>query len=133
MTILYKHYDKEDNLLYIGVTEDITRRNSEHKCSSPWFKNVVRISEEIFESRDIALTEEKNQIAAEVPCFNSMHNIVTEAYIDMQIVEGKRSLDIKIPVALYNKVEKEAAVMGLGNSALVIYLLSEWLYKRGVK
>jgi len=64
--ILYRHYDKYQNLLY------------------KWFKNVTNISKHTFGSKRSALKEEARQISEEVPCFNREHNLLTEAYAEMK-------------------------------------------------
>ena len=43
---LYRHYDANNNLLYIGITKDIAVRTNEHKRTSRWIKLSSRIEVE---------------------------------------------------------------------------------------
>jgi predicted GIY-YIG superfamily endonuclease len=41
--VVYKYFDKDNNLLYIGITNDMRVRVSQHKRMDKWFKEVSDI------------------------------------------------------------------------------------------
>jgi hypothetical protein len=54
-TALYRHFDDEGRLLYVGISLSPTYRLSQHRVSSSWFVRISRISVEWFHNRDTAL------------------------------------------------------------------------------
>lgn len=70
-TTLYRYFDSEDRLLYVGITGDNTKRQSQHRRNSFWFGEIARASFEHFDSRDLAEQAETKAINIEKP----MHNI----------------------------------------------------------
>jgi len=69
-TQLYRHFDKENKLLYIGISLSTFARLSQHKDHSEWFKKINRVSIEHFETREEAMAAERNAIKFENPMFN---------------------------------------------------------------
>lgn len=72
MTELYRHFDANRRLLYVGVSLSTLERLRRHKRSSHWFAEVVYITIERFETRELALAAEKAAVKAERPRFNLM-------------------------------------------------------------
>jgi excinuclease UvrABC nuclease subunit len=73
-TALYRVYDGQDALLYIGVSNDFGTRWKSHARNQPWWPEVRRQTVTWYESRDEALAEEAAAIKAEHPRFNTVHN-----------------------------------------------------------
>lgn len=67
---LYRHFDKSDKLLYVGISMSLAERTSAHKSSSRWFDRVRKITVEHFETRELAVEAERKAIRAEDPKFN---------------------------------------------------------------
>lgn len=67
---LYRHFDADDVLLYVGITGDADARREQHVKSSPWAEFAVRETCEWFESREAAATAERVAIESELPLFN---------------------------------------------------------------
>ena len=78
---LYRHYDKDGALLYVGISLHVIRRLIEHK-SSDWFHDIARIEIEHYPSRDAALKAETAAIADESPKFNIAQNYDEYADLD---------------------------------------------------
>jgi hypothetical protein len=70
---LYRHFDADGSLLYIGVTSDPTKRTAAHKKNSPWFAEVARTEIEWQPSRADALLAETISIGKESPR-NNIHS-----------------------------------------------------------
>ena len=77
-TYLYRHFDKKDRLLYVGISLSLLQRLSQHKRNSHWFKKISKVVPERFASRELALEAEKKAIAEECPRHNNCKNFPTE-------------------------------------------------------
>lgn len=73
-TALYRHFDCNGKLLYVGVSIDPIIRLKEHKGTSDWFREISSITIEWFPSRWLARRAEEDAILREAPTFNLMHN-----------------------------------------------------------
>lgn len=67
---LYRHFDADGNLLYVGVSISSLRRLSQHKLNSHWFDKIANVTIQKFSSRFAALTAETNAIREEKPLYN---------------------------------------------------------------
>jgi hypothetical protein len=72
-TALYRRFDSEDLLLYVGVSDGLRTRSKWHERHSPWTPFVARRTTEWFASRAEAEAAEKAAIKAEGPLFNKQH------------------------------------------------------------
>lgn len=76
-TALYRHFDADQRLLYVGIALDPLVRSETHRDNSPWFREIASISIEWFENRTRAVWAEKAAAEAERPLYNSRHNAPT--------------------------------------------------------
>lgn len=72
-TALYRHYDAEGRLLYVGVTNNPDRRKAYHQAQSDWIGATVRVDVQWHQSRSIALAAEAKAICEENPIHNKHH------------------------------------------------------------
>jgi len=70
--LLYRYYNKDNELLYVGVTADNTKRESQHRRDSFWFGEIATAKYEYFDTREEVLQAESEAIASEQP----KHNIL---------------------------------------------------------
>ncbi|WP_101791054.1 hypothetical protein [Nonomuraea indica] len=77
-TALYRYYDQQDRLLYVGITDALMERISSHIKSSSWMDFASRSTIDRHPTRKAAETAEREAIKAERPLFNSMHNDTPE-------------------------------------------------------
>lgn len=76
-TTLYRFFDADEVLLYIGIAGNPGRRFGQHSTgpdAKPWWHRVDHSTMEHFESRAEALEAEKAAIIDEHPLFNVVHN-----------------------------------------------------------
>lgn len=73
-TALYRHYSKDNELLYIGVSMTITGRTAKHETTAPWFQQIDHIKLQWYGSRSSALIAEEQAIKSEKPTHNITHN-----------------------------------------------------------
>lgn len=71
---LYRFFDSDRVLLYVGITNDPSRRWSQHS-NKPWWTEVALVTLEQFSTRDAVLVAEKDAIRDEQPRYNVVHNI----------------------------------------------------------
>lgn len=67
---LYRHFDADGRLLYVGIAWCTTERLMGHKSGSHWFGQITRIEIERFPTRRGALDAETTAITNENPVFN---------------------------------------------------------------
>lgn len=72
-TCVYRIYNVDDVLLYVGLTNNLTIRWSEHK-SKPWWRVPGnRYDVRWYPTRDVAAAEEKQAIMTERPKYNQVY------------------------------------------------------------
>jgi predicted GIY-YIG superfamily endonuclease len=69
-TALYRFYDADDALLYVGITVDPEARWADHERLKPWWPDVARETVDWHETRTLALAAELAAIRAERPRYN---------------------------------------------------------------
>lgn len=69
-TALYRHYDINGNLLYIGISLSAINRLSQHKNTSEWFNSIAKVDIEWFNDRESAILAEMEAVRLENPKFN---------------------------------------------------------------
>lgn len=78
VTYLYRYYGiygrDADYLLYVGITNHITRRAGQHEEDKAWFSAVRRSTIQSYPSREAALEAERLAIKVEHPVHNIAHN-----------------------------------------------------------
>lgn len=72
--ILYRFYDDEERLLYIGVTADPGRRMSAHSRGKPWWQSVRNITMQNFSTSADLMRAERQAIKTEDPIYNVVHS-----------------------------------------------------------
>lgn len=69
--VLYRHFNAEGRLLYVGISASATKRTEQHRRSSSWAQEIRRIEIETFPSRQAAMDAERTAIVMELPMHNS--------------------------------------------------------------
>src|SRR5689334_6233875 len=69
-TIVYRVFDEQDRLLYVGVTGGIFLRLGEHTQRSPWVAYAARITLARYSTREAGEAAEKEAIRTEDPVWN---------------------------------------------------------------
>tara|TARA_R110002110_G_scaffold75553_1_gene199634 strand:+ start:425 stop:925 length:501 start_codon:yes stop_codon:yes gene_type:complete len=69
-TNLYRHFDDDGVLLYVGISLNAIKRTSQHIKCSPWSRDIKRIEIDEFETRKAAMIAETDAIQAEKPLHN---------------------------------------------------------------
>jgi len=67
---LYRHFSKDGQLLYVGITDCESRRRAQHKIEAKWFGEIANVEVVEFASRELAAAAERAAIETERPIFN---------------------------------------------------------------
>ena len=70
MPDLYRHFNAEGELLYVGISLSAVKRLSQHKCDSTWYGDIATIEIEKFPTREEAMEAETVAIQNEAPIYN---------------------------------------------------------------
>jgi hypothetical protein len=71
-TILYRHFNKNNQLLYVGISISVMVRLQKHSTVPPWWRNISHITFERFSCRAAAIAAEQMAIEKEKPLHNIM-------------------------------------------------------------
>jgi predicted GIY-YIG superfamily endonuclease len=69
-TDLYRHFDADDRLLYVGISLDAFSRLRQHQQAAGWVSAAVTMRTVTYRSRDEAFAAEARAIAEEKPLWN---------------------------------------------------------------
>lgn len=69
-TALYRHYNAEGKLLYVGISLNHLARLTQHRSSAHWYEEIVQVTIEWFATRDEAENAEQVAIIGENPLHN---------------------------------------------------------------
>jgi hypothetical protein len=94
-TCLYRHYDAENILLYVGISNNYLSRSIQHARDSKWWNNIASSRVEKFKSRSLAMEAERQAIIQEKPRYNIIH---TRCSTRNKRKEPKDNLEITKPL-----------------------------------
>lgn len=70
---VYRCYDADDTLIYVGCSQDVFMRMREHRSRKPWSKRVARVESDQYPSVEQARRAEAALIRALEPLANVQH------------------------------------------------------------
>ncbi|SDL28519.1 GIY-YIG nuclease family protein [Streptomyces indicus] len=70
-TAVYRFFDADDVLLYVGIATNVTKRWRQHENAKNWWHLIARSSVTWFESRSGAEAEEARSVDEERPLYNA--------------------------------------------------------------
>lgn len=73
-TDLYRYFDAEHRLLYVGISFSALNRAIQHKSSAKWWSEQRTMTRETHPTRSAAEEAERRAIATEKPIHNIVHN-----------------------------------------------------------
>lgn len=103
--VLYRFYDIDERLLYIGKSIDLRTRFVSHMRTKLWWNKVVKMVTEDFLDDLQLLNAEKEAIINENPIYNIQHkqsSIILTDNVDMcnlLLEASKRLIDAEIEIA----------------------------------
>lgn len=127
-TSVYKYYDRNNLLLYVGITRRGTQRNREHDATKIWWRFVVRQEVEHHPHRMAALQREKHLIRKFRPPFNKQHNPfhaeTSALYLACQST-GQISLTSRPARQLLMELRHKLPLLHIGNEGTSAFFASD--------
>ena len=100
---LYRHWDAEERLLYVGISLSAVGRLSQHRKTALWYERIAKVTIENFNSREELEAAEKEAIKREKP----LHNIKHAAKIRIQQGGDEFDYSDEFKLDIYNLHEDE--------------------------
>ena len=122
-TSLYRHYDAQGALLYVGMSLNAVGRLANHKSVAPWFRKINRVTIEHYASRKAALEAERLAILAEKPLYNVQFNAVVNPPPPRDCMV---SITMRLDPELIQVVEAVAEAERRSVSSLVRNVVEDW-------
>jgi hypothetical protein len=97
---LYRHFDADGLLLYVGISINAINRLYQHSNASAWFDEIKTITIEHFDSLDAVVNAERTAIRDEKPKWNS------QAYEPRQVTNQTGDFDLEWVYDCYLTVEE---------------------------
>ena len=72
-TALYRHFDKDDQLLYVGISLNHVARLAQHRDGSHWYEEIAQVTIEWHGTRVEAELAESRAIGSESPKHNKQN------------------------------------------------------------
>lgn len=71
--VLYRYFNKKNELLYVGITNDIMNRAHAHSRDKSWYRQCAYSTMQHFKSREALAAAEVYAIQTEKPKYNQAH------------------------------------------------------------
>jgi len=112
---LYRHFDKDNRLLYVGVSLSALNRLAQHADASHWFADIATVKIETFEDRSVALAAEREAILKE----NPLHNLKRPTIREIKASHSEESrIDLVRRIVQFNPTYTPSDVASLLNIGL---------------
>lgn len=121
MSAIYRQYDKNGRLLYVGFSDHVFARIAGHS-RSPWSQKIARIEITRFDDRDEAIKAERIAISEERPIHNLSDNPIAEKK-RMKLDGECLSAFLKFREEYSNKSEPEIADLAINSKVSVKTLM----------
>lgn len=115
---LYRFWDSDGVLLYVGITDDIQKRWSTHSKTQPWWGRVSRKGFQQYETREEAAAAESTAIRIERPLYNIQGN-------PLALPGGERDLESALVAGYGNLVSFPQAAKITSTSVRTMKRLAE--------
>lgn len=115
MADLYRHFDKDGQLLYVGISFGAIARLQAHKRDADWFDKIARVDIQKFPTIEAAKKAERKAIQREKPLHNR-HRYIQKPKKKVrkkpakQIAKPKRMPVLHDRPSAYEKYVAESAV-----------------------
>lgn len=120
---IYRCFDGDGNLLYIGRTKALKTRISSHVVWSEWWTEVRQIARTPGLTKEEAILAERLAIRSEHPKHNVQHNVSVGGWI---------TVTVKLPEDLRRKFRMYVLGKGLTMQAAMAEMIRRQLTERSV-
>ena len=123
---LYRHFDAEGSLLYVGVSICPDVRLQQHLNSSDWAAAIATVETAVFETRGEAEAAERRAIEEEGPIYNIRYNRIPPP--PRKTVQS----GVYLRPEVHSALAKLAIDLKCSRQSLTAEAVEELLKKRGV-
>ena len=107
---LYRWYNKDGVLLYVGISFSALARAAQHKRNSQWFDDASYMTIEKCKNRQSALDREAEAIKLENPIWNVVGNKKDNSYIGHSYKNARENIsEILIKESMINEIKHETS------------------------
>lgn len=114
MTTLYRLYDADRRLLYVGVADDWLTRLRQHEKAQSWWVEVAAVERVEYPDREGALVAEGDAIYRLKPAYNQQ-----------QSGGNLQMLSCRLPPDIIDMMKRVAKMKGCSQTAIVMQAM-EW-------
>lgn len=109
-TTLYRFFDSDSRLLYVGITCRGPERWADHASEKGWWTDVARVTADHFPNRAAAAAAEVVAIRLESPSFNWMHSDMRRRHVGPALSNLPAELVDSIRSAVHRVSDAEATL-----------------------
>jgi len=127
--VLYRMYNADNVLLYVGVSKNALARMDQHEAAKPWFTEVALVKFEHHANRESVLEAERLAILTEQPRHNQQHsgNTIDNHLTQIPMLDDHAGLYRMIKHDMENRWQNQGAFIW-GSS----WVSQSFLYSVGV-
>ncbi len=126
--LLYRMYDEDDNLLYVGMSGRLLTRLDNHWITKPWLRDLRKITVRQYPSQEKGLQAETQAIRREVPRYNRVHHPRRVLMPRSVPVKGVvRTWKVTFEPEEFDSVEQAARASGRGVSGYIRVALRDYM------
>jgi len=118
-TALYRLFDADDSLLYVGIAFDPDSRMNAHRTTKTWWPQVARSTVEWHETRLAALTAEAHAIESEKPACNRLGVDLAQRAPKLPSGNGSKLKFVAIDDELWEAFGRACAAVGIKRSSAI--------------
>ena len=111
---LYRHFNRADELLYVGISSKLPERMRQHQRGSKWFFDVKVVTVEWFDDRHSAQLAEGKAIRLEQPKFNILKGMAKPELREERDPEDNKTVFMKVRVTKQEQAEWREICRALG-------------------
>jgi hypothetical protein len=117
---LYRYFDTDHALLYIGISGDYRTRQQTHALHALWFPRVRTIELTHFEDVGAAREAERKAIMTEHPQYNLMHSVVPQSELS-EPPEGCGALLTLLEASKRTGIPNQRLISAANDGRLTVY------------
>jgi hypothetical protein len=115
---LYRFFDSDDRLLYVGMSMHAARRASQHRHDKAWWPDVARME---VEHRDVSVDEMRALEAEAIYTDTPKHN----GKVGRPAI-GDR-IELRLPPDVLELVDRTAAAIGVKRAELIRSIVTAYV------
>jgi len=112
-TALYRHFNKDGELLYVGISLRAAERLRQHIDGSCWRYEIASVTVEWFDTRDAALDAERLAIKSEAPIFNKTHSTRPKPAPDPEPPAPVAKMAVEAPDGVVVEIQSSAQALAV--------------------